>query len=29
LGKDKDADYALLEMAGLVGGHGNSGGSMA
>ena len=28
LGRDKDADYALLEMAGLVGGHGNSGGSM-
>ena len=28
LGRDRDADYALLEMAGLVGGHGNSGGSM-
>ena len=28
LGRDKEADYALLEMAGLVGGHGNSGGSM-
>jgi len=28
LGRDKDADYALLEMAGLVGGHGDSGGSM-
>ena len=29
LGKDVEADRALLEMAGLVGGHGNSGGSMA
>ena len=28
LGRDREADYALLEMAGLVGGHGNSGGSM-
>ena len=28
LGKDVEADRALLEMAGLVGGHGNSGGSM-
>ena len=28
LGKDMEADRALLEMAGLVGGHGNSGGSM-
>ena len=29
LGKDKDADRALLEIAGLVGGHGtDSGGSM-
>ena len=28
LGRDKESDYALLEMAGLVGGHGNSGGSM-
>ncbi|KAL8913318.1 MAG: hypothetical protein Q9172_007306 [Xanthocarpia lactea] len=28
LGKDIEADRALLEMAGLVGGHGNSGGSM-
>ena len=28
LGRDKEADYALLEMAGLVGEHGNSGGSM-
>ena len=28
LGKDTEADRALLEMAGLVGGHGNSGGSM-
>ena len=28
LGKDIEADKALLEMAGLVGGHGNSGGSM-
>ncbi|KAL8837672.1 MAG: hypothetical protein Q9176_005589 [Flavoplaca citrina] len=28
MGKDIEADRALLEMAGLVGGHGNSGGSM-
>ena len=29
LGKDIEADRALLELAGLVGGHGSSGGSMA
>ncbi len=28
MGKDIEADRALLEMAGLVGGHGNTGGSM-